>query len=309
MKKTRIVVAALCLAFVALVALAGNQNYGGVVFNNGALTFTSLTGDGTGTLDGFMRNIRASTEVAASPHAMTAAQSGLTMTNEGSTAENHHDLPTASAGLHYEFIIVDSDGMQINANTGDVIRVGDGVSASAGFISSTHVGSHVRLVAVNAAEWLAEGENPEEWLVDDTVIGPGAHGDYYFSTPAATANESGTPIKAAGTTTSIDLVGFAHANNRLTYIGQTTRDFTVKLTVSFTAASATTGTIHIATSGSVVTGLNLSEVITNNSELAWSLIGSVTLATNGYVELWVETDDGDDITIQAGTVTVVDAGL
>ena len=153
------------------------------------------------------------------------------------------------------------------------------MSSSGGFISSTHIGAHIGLVALNATEWFVVGETPEEWLIDDTVIGPGAHGNLYFSTPAATANESGVAIKAAGTTTSIDLVGFTHTSNRLTYVGLTSRDFTVTITVSFTAASATTGTLHIAAGGSVVTGLNLSVVIANNSELAWALTGTVDLVT------------------------------
>ena len=99
--------------------------------------------------------VEASTAVEAGPNVLTVTETGNLLTNEGIAAENHHDLPTAAANLRYVFVVQDADGIQINAATGDTIRIAGTVSASAGFISSTTVGDIVILVAINATEWVA----------------------------------------------------------------------------------------------------------------------------------------------------------
>jgi hypothetical protein len=77
------------------------------------------------------------------------------VTNEGATAKPIITLETAQAGLvRGPFIVQDSDGLRIKANTGDTIRNAGNVSASAGYIENTTVGSVVTLVAINATEWI-----------------------------------------------------------------------------------------------------------------------------------------------------------
>lgn len=99
--------------------------------------------------------VEANTAVAASPNILASTESGTVLTNEGTTAKNYHTLPTAVAGYVFEFIVQDADGMRITANTSDTIRVIDKVTAAAGYIESTTIGSVVRLVAINAVEWYA----------------------------------------------------------------------------------------------------------------------------------------------------------
>lgn len=99
--------------------------------------------------------VEANTAGSGAPNALAATESGAALTNEGTTAANYHTLPTSAAGYRYTFVVQDADGMRIVANTGDTIRVIDKVTAAAGYIESTTIGSVVTLLAINATEWVA----------------------------------------------------------------------------------------------------------------------------------------------------------
>lgn len=101
------------------------------------------------------RQVEASTSGSGSPNVLVALESNKVLTNEGATAVNYHTLPTAVAGYVFTFVCQDADGIRITANTGDTIRVIDKVTAAAGYIESTTIGSCVTLVAINAVEWYA----------------------------------------------------------------------------------------------------------------------------------------------------------
>ena len=93
--------------------------------------------------------------------ALTAArtvgdvEAGYSFTNEGATARVDFTLPTAVAGLTYTFYCADTDGIRVIAATGDNIRIAANVSASAGRIDSTTIGSAVILLAINDTNWVA----------------------------------------------------------------------------------------------------------------------------------------------------------
>lgn len=89
-----------------------------------------------------------------SPNILLSSESSRILTNEGATALNYHTLPTAAAGLTFTFIVQDTDGMRITANTGDTIQLGTNVTASAGYIQSTVKANLVILTAINATEWI-----------------------------------------------------------------------------------------------------------------------------------------------------------
>jgi hypothetical protein len=76
-------------------------------------------------------------------------------TNEGATAEVNFNLPSAAAGLEYTFIVQDADGIQVTAASGDTIRVAGSVSASGGTAEATTIGNVLKLIAINATEWVA----------------------------------------------------------------------------------------------------------------------------------------------------------
>lgn len=87
------------------------------------------------------------------PTALVALDSGKRINNTGTTVKAAFTLPTAAAGLHFYVDNVDSDGIRVNANTGDVIRLVDTTSAAAGYVESVRTGSSLHLVAVDDTTW------------------------------------------------------------------------------------------------------------------------------------------------------------
>jgi hypothetical protein len=79
----------------------------------------------------------------------------------------------------------------------------------------------------------------------------------------------------------------------------------VLATISISAAAATTGKIHLYKGGSLITGATISRVIPNTDIGSMSVAANVLMAKNEYVELWCETNDGDDLTITEGTLTLM----
>lgn len=242
-----------------------------------------------------------------SPNVLLAKESGTVLTNEGTTVINYHTLPTAAAGLQFTFVVQDSDGLRIVANTGDTIRFGDKVTAAAGYIQATLIGSYVTLVAINATEWVVTSSSGEwtdgTWGANSTHV----DGSIYWKTPAATSNEAGVPIKAAGTTAAQGSASYVtqSASNRLTYTGTITRQLRVIGTFSLSAAAtATTAKLHIYKNGSVVTGSTITRYISSADIGAVAIYATVNMAKDEYVELWCETNDGDDLTIQGGVFSL-----
>jgi hypothetical protein len=90
---------------------------------------------------------------------INANRSRGVFTNEGAVARVDIVLPTAAAGIQYTYIVNDADGFRITAATGDTIRIAGTVSAAAGYIESTTVGSTVTLVSINVTEWIATSVN------------------------------------------------------------------------------------------------------------------------------------------------------
>lgn len=114
--------------------------------------------------------VEANTAGSGSPNILTAAESRTVLTNEGTSAENYHTLPTATAGLEFKFYCQDTDGIRITAAAGDTIRMGSVVSAAAGYIKSVLPGSYVRLYCINATEWIA-AKWTGLWQVDGVTVG------------------------------------------------------------------------------------------------------------------------------------------
>jgi len=131
-------------------------------------------------------------------------------------------------------------------------------------------------------------------------------GGMYFSTAAATTLTLNTPAKALGTTTAMELGDFTMpANNRLTYTAATTRSFEVIACVSMSAAGATNSTIYIAKNDSVIAASAIQRKISTGGDIgALAVSVNTQMDQNDYVELWLENDDGDNMTVENGTVTV-----
>lgn len=116
---------------------------------------------GTGTLGSATgklltsRLVEANVAGSGSPNLLAVNESRTLLTNEGATAENYHTLPLAAVGLEFIFYCHDADGIRVTANTADTIRLGASVSAAAGYVRSSTIGSCIVLVAINATEWIA----------------------------------------------------------------------------------------------------------------------------------------------------------
>lgn len=132
----------------------------------------------------------------------------------------------------------------------------------------------------------------------------------YFSTPAATTLSAATPAKAAGTTTKMKTAEFTHTTGRLTHNGLNARTFNVlaTLTLSKAAGTASAVTMSIRKNAAAVTGARVNLTIADTAEHAVALAAQIDMATNDYLEIWLETDTGDDITVEDGTLVVSVAG-
>lgn len=255
--------------------------------------------------------LEASTVGAGAPNILTAEESLSTFTNKGTSVLNYHTLPAAQAGVRYTFVCDDSNGIRITAAAGDRIRMGAAVSALGGFVESQFFGAYVTLLATDDAQWVAIAGDPTYWKMDNLYTGTGSHGEAFFSTPGTTTLAAATPAKAAGATTGWHLHGFTHTDNRLTYQGITEHFFRVRATTTVTKSDAgsTVAHIYVAVNGSVQPGLQISQSMSGSTDkVAMSLSGTIELGTNDYVELWVSTDDGDDLTVQLGNINLTDAG-
>ena len=88
-------------------------------------------------------------------YTVSVNETNALLTNEGATASVPFTLPAAADGLQYQFCVQDADGLTITAAAGDTIRISSSVTAAAGTVTSTAIGSCVTLKAINATEWFA----------------------------------------------------------------------------------------------------------------------------------------------------------
>ena len=133
------------------------------------------------------------------------------------------------------------------------------------------------------------------------------YGSIYFSTPVETSLDADTPLKALGTTTAMLLGGFlATGNNRLVNDSGVTRAYEAMFAGSMTS----TGTqvlaeAHLYKNGTLIPGATIIRKIgTGSDHGAFAVSAQVSLDDGQYVELWVETDGGEEITIETGVLSV-----
>lgn len=137
-------------------------------------------------------------------------------------------------------------------------------------------------------------------------------GALYFSSAAATsvATQS-VALKAAGTTAALGTATSditVATTNRLTYTGTPTRTFLVMASANITcAADAKLLRMHVASGGTVVTGAFVEWTqILGATVYAVSCVALVSLATNGYVEIFLSNEtDAEDMTVQDGQLVAI----
>jgi hypothetical protein len=114
------------------------------------------------------RPVEASTAGSGSPNLLGAIESRKLLTNEGAPAEAYNTLPTsAPVGYEQPFYCQSANGIRITAPTGCTIRLSPSqVSAAAGFVRSSTVGSGCILTKINATEFVAVVPPNGTWTVD-----------------------------------------------------------------------------------------------------------------------------------------------
>jgi hypothetical protein len=127
--------------------------------------------------------------------------------------------------------------------------------------------------------------------------------NYYMQNNATLTDivTQGVAIKIAGTTTAASInQRFTHSNNRATYVGALTRAFKVSAVASVTSATANKQIgFYVAKNGAVLPDSEM-YVTTNANNRAESVAVQtiVSLATNDYIEIYVENDtDNTDVTV------------
>jgi len=84
----------------------------------------------------------------------TTADRNSVVTNTGASSKPIITLEAASIGVVRQFIVTDSDGIRIKANSGDTIRVINNITASAGYVESTAVGAFITLICYSSNSWI-----------------------------------------------------------------------------------------------------------------------------------------------------------
>jgi hypothetical protein len=134
------------------------------------------------------------------------------------------------------------------------------------------------------------------------------HGSFYFTTPVETTLGEGVAVKALGTTTSLHLANFTMpTNNRLTYTYSVTHTFLVCVSVSITRASggAPEVGLYIAENGTEHDDSEVYQISKSTGDtINIKTSHIVSLDQNDYVEIFIETDNGVDCTIEKGFMTV-----
>ena len=113
-----------------------------------------------------------------------------------------------------------------------------------------------------------------------------------------------TYVKAANTTRAIGCYGFTHSNNRLTYTGNTGRMIEVTATLSMQTSAATQVFFTIFKNGVVIDAdAAIQRAVGVGSDTgAGGCSILCSMVKDDYVEIWVTTDDGDEVTLTGGTM-------
>jgi hypothetical protein len=135
---------------------SGGLNY--IRGNNFGSGDASYTGGGRKSIvyDNYLFTGAKATQTVAKTASYTVlvADQQKTFNNTGATALVPFTLPAAAEGLEYEFHVTDGDGLSITSVGDDVIVRGTTISAAAATITSTTIGSVIRLRGINSSTWL-----------------------------------------------------------------------------------------------------------------------------------------------------------
>jgi len=76
-------------------------------------------------------------------------------TNEGSSSLNTYNLPPASSGLDYIFMLENAGSLKVQTAGTNIIRIGDLVTTAGGYVVSSGIGSSLEIIGINASAYVA----------------------------------------------------------------------------------------------------------------------------------------------------------
>jgi hypothetical protein len=96
---------------------------------------------------------------------LTADDNKKLFTNAGAGAQVNYTLPPAAVGLEFEFAVMAAQILRIvTDSTSDDIRQGSSITAGASrYIQDNAVGTTIKIIAVDAALWLAVSSEGAAW--------------------------------------------------------------------------------------------------------------------------------------------------
>ena len=207
----------------------------------------------------------------------------------------------------YEKLVGTFNVIHINGGDRTMQAANNPVAIDVSGVTSLVTGE-LKLVLFNGTGTNVNGTFSNKWEVEcfglNTEKDDVATGNLYISTTATTViTAANTPVKAAGTTTAVNLFRVTSpANNRLTYTGTKTKRFLVSgaLTTTMASVFGTYFTVSIAKNGTILPESKQKVRIANSSDQVSVMLScTVSLATNDYIEVWVENNtDGTDIVLQ-----------
>jgi hypothetical protein len=176
------------------------------------------------------------------------------------------------------------------------------IAEDAFIIGVSFVGAGTRTVGTFAKQWEIDtpGITTEK---DDVAIGA----MYISATAVTTIITSNTPVKVSGTTLAVRLFRVdGGANNRLKYTGTKTRLFSITGSISVSSTLNNTLGFYIFKNGAMLTSTkSLVRVTSTGESFTAAISGTVELATDDYIELWVENKSSiANCTVEAMNIVI-----
>lgn len=199
----------------------------------------------------------------------------------------------------FEFVSMTGGKLSIDpGETGIDVSSNPTISARAKLGNLSFVNSGTYVNGTFSTDWEVEASGI------NTQKDENATGSIYISS-TSTTNVTGinVPVKVNGTTTSANLfrVDTDSQDNRLRYTGTKTRFFNVIATFSMEGGRNDTIAFYIYKNGVAVPSIFVLNRIESMNDIgAATIMGTVELATNDYVELWLANLSANaDVTIEA----------
>ena len=186
----------------------------------------------------------------------------------------------------------------------DIIYISGGINQSTSGVTSLDVNgistitnrATLNSVAFTGSGTRTSGTFSKEWEIEATGLitqkDDVATGSIYINSTSTTViSAKNVPTKVNGTTTAANLfrADTNSQNNRLRYIGTKTRYFEVTATFSLYGGRNDVYAFYIYKNGVKEPSIYIENKIQNSGDIgAATVMGTVMLAPNDYVELWVE---------------------